>query len=266
MWNSGSVVQSTSLGADAEDLGAVHAPPVVLRVRADDALGRAGGARGVEDGERVGGEDRRLGVIGGRRSRVEVGQARPGAARDACGQPCIGRGIADDPQRLERRAVELGRRQPRDEAVLDHEQPRRAVAQHVGDLRSHRRGVDRHHRRAEPAAGDEDLDQLDPVREHDRDPVAAADAGVAQASPRARPRAAAGRGATTTRAPKRTQRPIAVARGAAREASPAACARRGRQRLNRHRSCRRGRSPAPAGRSPARATRRCSATSPVSRT
>ena len=172
MWNSGSVRAQHVVGAHAEHARAVDAPPVELRVRADHALGRPGGARGVEDGERHAGADRRSrNGIAARRVRLAAHTGIAGAPPASSRQP---------PHRLQGGARQVRLRQPRRECALDQQQPGAAVGQVVRDLRPHRRGVDRHRHGAQPAAGQEGFQQLDPVGAHQRDPVAEADAGGQQ--------------------------------------------------------------------------------------
>ena len=112
-------------------------------MRADHALGRAGGAGGVEDGERIAG----LHAAGADR-RFGAGRPWRGAPR----APSVG-GTLRRPRspttQIARRLVlrEVRRRRAaRRSCVLDHQQPRPAVGQEVLDLRPHRRRVDRHRR------------------------------------------------------------------------------------------------------------------------
>ena len=108
---------------------------------------------------------------------------------------------SDDPDRLQRGLAEVRVRQALDESRLDHQQPRAAVAQQVADLRPHRRGVDRHRRGAEPAAGEEGLEQLDPVAAASARPGRRA-ARRRRAAPRPAPR----RGAAASRATRPCRR------------------------------------------------------------
>ena len=140
---------------------------------------------------------------------------------------------------------------------------RAAVGEEVLDLRRHRGGVDRHRDGADPAAAEEDLEQLDPVAAHHATRSPRVDAGPRAARPRSARR---GLGGVAVRQRRRRSRGTGDRRSArpARAAAPA-----GGARLNAassHRCRRRDRSPARAGRRRARPTAPLSAISPVSST
>ena len=277
MWNSGSVVQSTSSAPTPRMRARVRAPPAVLRVRADHALRRAGRARRVEDRERSPGRD--VGGVDRRRRRRARNAQRSGRRRGAAST----RGTASPPttpapSSSARRASSCARSRARasPRCGLDDEQPRAAVGEQVADLRPHRRGVDRHRDRADPAAAEDDLEQLGAVAAHHRDAVAAADARRGAAPRRARRDArrsvgmaplGARRCAANGRSPKRRRPGAASSAGSVRSAGARRRRSCERPQARRPRRCRRrGRSPARAGRRRARAEAPASAISPVSST
>ena len=111
---------------DLEQRRAVDAPPEILRVRAADALRRAGRARGVEDHPQVGGLERC------RPDRLLLLRHRGG---DNVAEAERSRG-ADGPDRFERQRARLEHGQVLEMVRLDHQQPRAAVRQHVLELRA----------------------------------------------------------------------------------------------------------------------------------
>ena len=138
------------------------------------ALRIAGGARGVQQGQRVVGRDRRhpgrdLAGIGRQpfpAKRREVGPRQVPVAGRA------GRRVADDDlldprQLVEGRlpAVELG-------GPVEHRHPGVAVRGHVGDLLGGQRGVQRHAKAARVHRPEVGNHVLAAVRQHQRDPLA----------------------------------------------------------------------------------------------
>ena len=164
------------LGADAQQMGRVHSPPEELGVRAAYALRGAGGARGVEDGQRIARPRRRCGD--------RLAQRRQGLREN--GRAHVRVESVDDPNRLERQSIEVDMLERAQQSRFDHEEPCTGILQDVAELRAARGGVDRHQNGAEPGRAEEDLDELRPVLADQRHAIALAKAGRVQPAGRAR--------------------------------------------------------------------------------
>ena len=127
-------------------------------------LGRARGPRGVNDGHHVCGPDvpvRDAEVEAGIAHRLHLGEARhPGAP-------------VDRHDVLDGGCGRQGGQQPVGEGLLGDDDPSAGVAQHVRDLLDGRGVVDPEGDRADVHGGHVDPEELGPVGEHERDPVAA---------------------------------------------------------------------------------------------
>ena len=188
MWKSGSVVHSTSSAPHAEDVARCCGPT--------SSTARAGIPR----------------LSPGRwcpRCRGWRAFVRLGCRQGAMASPDAGIGIVPTTHAPIARpsAVAVTK------CLLNDQQLGAAVGQVVLDLRPHRGGVDRHAHGADPAAAEECFQQLGAVRAHQRDAVAALDAGGTQRA--GAPRRDLGRVAVRpARARNRAQRPRREARGA----------------------------------------------------
>ena len=132
---------------DAEGLRGVDAPPVELRMRATDALGRPGRARRVEDRERVARSDRR-GVERRARAGERAGlEPSPGLLSLAVEQP-----EALEFLRKRREGVEL-----RHELCLEGDRADARVVEDVLELWAAGSRVDRYEDGAEPGTRDEGI-------------------------------------------------------------------------------------------------------------
>ena len=150
---------------DAEDLAGVGGPPEVLRLRAAHPLGRPRRAGGVEDRDRLPGPDRRC--------RHRVAQRRVRLADG--GQRRPGRGLADQPDPLQRQRQDVKAAEAIGKRTLDGEQPGAGVGEHVGQLRALRGHVQRHRHRPHPGAAEIEWHELRPVAAHEGHPVAPPD-------------------------------------------------------------------------------------------
>src|SRR6185437_7979147 len=111
--------------AELEIANAVETPPEILRVRTADALGWSGRARGVENGERV----RRIDRTG----RDSVAARRQWRDRNVFARRRCRR-IADQPNALQRRRVELDMGQRIQQLSLDDQKPRAGILQKMRKL------------------------------------------------------------------------------------------------------------------------------------
>ena len=153
----------------AEQLAAVDAPPEILRMRAAHAFRQSGRAGGVEDRQRLAGPHRGfLDRCAGPRERCRA------AGVAAC------HGVADTPDLLHRKLARPECLHRGQQVTLGDQQARARVDQDVPQLRTARRGVDRHRDRADPRAAEKGLHELGAVRAKQRDAVSGADAGVEQ--------------------------------------------------------------------------------------
>ena len=136
--------------ANAQHVGAVHAPPVILRMRTHHPFGWAGGARGVENREGIARPHSRR-WHGLARCRVRLhAHARAG---QGCGSCVLPFRLVQNPDLLHRHDCAHLIGQALQKRRLDHQQPRLAVGQEIRYLRAHRGGIDGHHHGAQPAAG-----------------------------------------------------------------------------------------------------------------
>jgi len=139
-----------------------------------DALGVAGGARGVQQGQRVPGLDRRhpggdLIRVGGAPVPAQRHQAVPGhvpvTGRAGPRVPDDDRGEPGQPVQDRLPAGQLGR-------PVQHRDPGITVRGHVRDLFRRQRGVQRHPQAARMHRAQVGQHVLAAVREHQRDPLA----------------------------------------------------------------------------------------------
>ena len=137
------------LARQAEPLDAAHTEEDAVGVRHDDALRRAGGARGVHDAGRVGGPRQRS---------LPFRLRLPAREVDDLAAP------ASDPS---------ASRTARAPAVVGHDEPGAAVVQLMGEERTLEGGVDGHDDGAEPAEPQPHPDEVEAAGEQHRHRVAA---------------------------------------------------------------------------------------------
>lgn len=148
------------------------APPIELRVRAAHALGQARGSRRVEDGKRLAGLDVRC---------RQTLFRRGGRRLHRCGQRPGIRAVVQQPDADQGLGPTFQRRQGRTACGVRHNQRAAAVGQDVLQLHAPRRGVDRHHHGAQPAAAQHHRQEFNAVPGHQADAVATPDPGRRQA-------------------------------------------------------------------------------------
>ena len=156
------------LAADLQVARGDQAPPPELRMRTAHALGQAGCAGGVQDGQHV--------------ARPQVGRFDAFGRRG--GRHRAGAGSASPPAAHRRPAARSragpGRRHPPSPARRRRPHPppaaRRRCSPGCDAAACPRRGIDRHRHRAQPAAAQHHRQELDPVARHQRHAVAPAHA------------------------------------------------------------------------------------------
>jgi hypothetical protein len=85
--------------------------------------------------------------------------------------------FVEAPDALECVDVGIDRAQVLELRRLSDEEKRVGVPEHVSELCSPARGVDRHEHGTEPAAGEEGIEELDPIAGDEENTVARADSG-----------------------------------------------------------------------------------------